>query len=156
MILLAHSYHIMERIEPFDDERLSFVMQRIEPMDDERRQRIDDVIRDVEGVSMELDESTSRSIKDLIGELRQLVKNLSDVGPGLSLFKDKVFPMMIRTEKQDALEFLEVEHRKDYITFMKEYDKEEDIVRRQYGKAERRRRLDVFSRTTETAIDGYT
>jgi phosphoglycerate-specific signal transduction histidine kinase len=78
----------MERIEPFDDERPSCTMQRIEPIDDERRQRIDDVIRDVEEVSMELDESTSRSIKALIGELRQLVNNLSDVGPGLSLFED--------------------------------------------------------------------
>jgi hypothetical protein len=52
--------------------------------------------------------------------------------------------MMMRTEKQDAHEFLEVEHRNDYIAFVKEYDKEEDIVRRQYGKAERRRRLEVF------------
>jgi hypothetical protein len=34
---------------------------------------------------------------------------------------------MMRTEKQDALEFLEeVKHRKDYIAFVKEYDKEED------------------------------
>jgi hypothetical protein len=144
MILLAHSYLIMERIELFDDERPSFDMPRIEPMDDERQQRIDDVIRDVEGVSMDLDESTSRSFKDLIGELHQLVKSLSDVGPGLSLFEDKGDPMMMRTEKQDALEFLEVEHRKDYIAFVKEYDKEKDIVRRQYGKAERRRRLEVF------------
>ena len=46
-------------------------MQRIEYMVDERQQRIEKLIRDVEGVTAALDESTSRSIKDLIGKLRE-------------------------------------------------------------------------------------
>ena len=74
-ILVAHSYLIIERIEHMDEEeRPSLVMHHIERMDDERRQRIKALIRDVEGVRADLDESTSRSIKDLIGELRQLVE----------------------------------------------------------------------------------
>jgi hypothetical protein len=146
MILQAHSYLIMERIEPTDEEeeRPSLVMHKIEPMDDEPRQRIEDVIRDVEGVTTDLDESTSSSIKELIGERRQLVKNLSYVGPGLWLFEETFYPKMMRTEKQEALEILEVEHRKDYIALVKEYNKDEEDNRRMYGIAERRGRLGAF------------
>ena len=57
----------MEGMSPTDcEERPSLVMYKIEPMDNERRQRIDDVIGNIEGVTTDLDESKSRSIKDTI------------------------------------------------------------------------------------------
>ena len=144
-IILANSYLIMEGMSPTDyEERPSLVRHEIEPMDNERRQRIDDVIGNIEGVTTDLDESKSRSIKDLIGELRQLVKNLSDVGPALCFFDEKVYPMNMNKEKQECLEALEVQHREDYIDLAKEYHEAEEDVRRLYGRTERRRRLDVF------------
>ena len=135
----------MEGMSPTDcDERPSLVMYKIEGMVNERRQRIDDVIGKIEGVTTDLDGSKSRSINDLIGELRQLLQNLSDVGPALRFFDEKVYPMNMRMEKQEFLDILEVQHRKDYIALVKDYDEAEEEVRRLYGRMERRRRLEVF------------
>ena len=135
----------MEGMSPTDcEEHPSLVMYKIEPMDNERRQSIDDLIRNIEGVTTDLDGSKSRSIKDLIGELRQLVQNLSDVGPALRFFDEKVYPMNMRKEKQKFLEILVVQHRKDYIALVKDNDEAEEEVRRLYGRMERRRRLEVF------------
>ena len=82
-------------------------MQRIEEnerMDDERRQKIESLIRYVEAVKNGLDESTSRLIKDRIGELRKLVENLSKTDPVLESFETRIWPME-----------LVAEHRKDIV-----------------------------------------
>ena len=119
----------MEGMSPTDcDERPSLVMYKIEGMVNERRQRIDDVIGKIEGVTTDLDGSKSRSINDLIGELRQLLQNLSDVGPALRFFDEKVYPMNMRMEKQEFLDILDVQHRKDYIALVKDYDETEEEV----------------------------
>ena len=64
--------------------------------------------------------------------------------------------MMMRTEKQEYLEILFDEHRKDIISLVKQYNKEEDVKRSMYLRTERRCIMEVFSTTAETAIDGYT
>ena len=144
-------------MQRMDNKRPSFVMQRIEPMDNKCRQRIEDVIWDVEGVTTNFfDESTSRSITDRIGKLCRFVQNLSDAGRGLLFFEEKIYPMMMRTEKQGCLEILIDEHQKDIISLVKEYNKEEVVKRSMYSRTKRRCIMEVFSTTAETAIDRYT
>ena len=84
-------------------------------LDDERRQRVEDLIRNVEGVTADLDENTSRSIKDLIGELRQLVQNLSNAGPVLEFFETKIWPMELAAETKGVLDIAFREHGKDIV-----------------------------------------
>ena len=93
-------------------------MQRIEEnerMDDERRQRIESLIRDVEGVTNGLDESTSRLIKDLIGELRELVENPLKADPVLEVFETRIWPTELAAETKDALDIVFRERRKDIV-----------------------------------------
>ena len=127
-----------------EEERPSLVLHDIERMDDERRQRIEALICDVEGVTADLDESTSRSIKDLIGELRQLVENLSKADPVLEFFETRILPMKLAAETKDALDIAFREHRKDMFALKKVHEEEKEILRRMYGRTERRRRLEDF------------
>ena len=123
-------------------------MQRIEEnerMDDERRQRIESLIRDVETVTNGLDESTSRLIKDLIGELRELVENLLKADTVLEFFETRIWPMELATETKNALDIVFREHRKDIVALKKVHDEEEkEVLRRLYGRTERRRRLEDY------------
>ena len=103
-------------------------------MDDERRQRIEALICDIEGVTADLDESTSTSIKDLIGELRQLVENLSNADPVLEFFETKIRPMELAAEMKDALDIAFREHRKDMVALKKAHEEEKEHLRRLYGR----------------------
>ena len=130
-------------------------MQRIERMDDKRRQRIEDLIRDVEGVTADFfDESTSRSIKDLIGKLRLLVQNLSDAGPVLDFFRPRFGLWNWQRKRRMHLTAIAFcDHRKDIVAL---HDDDNEGIRRPYGRTERRRRMEVFSRTANQPIEGNT
>ena len=127
--------------------RSDLIMQRMEEnerMDDERRQRIESLVRDVEGVTNGLDESTSRFIKDLIGELRELVENLLKADPVLEFFETRIWSMELAAETKDALDIVFREHRKDIVALKKVHEGEKEVLRRLYGRTERRRRLDDY------------
>jgi hypothetical protein len=135
----------MERIEPMDEEEPpSLVLHHIDRMDDERRQRIEALIRDVERVRADLDESTSRSMKDLIGEVRQLVENVLKADPVLEFFETRIWPMQLAVETKDALAIAFREHRKDMVSLEKVHEEEKEVLRRMYGRTERRRMCEEF------------
>ena len=131
-------------MQRMDNERPSFVMQGIESMDDERRRRIEAVIRDVEGVTMDFDESPrTRSIKDLIGEVCQLVQDLLDAGPRLQFLEDKIWPWKISAEPEEACGILTRVHHREIVALGKEHEKAMDVIRSMYSRTERRRLPEV-------------
>ena len=91
-----------------------------------------------------INKSTSRSIKDLTGKLRQLVENLSKAAPVLEFFETRIWPMELASETKDALDIAFREHRKDMIALKKVHEEEKEALRRMYGRTERRRRMDFF------------
>ena len=126
--------------------RSDLIMQRIEEnerMDDERRQRIESLVRDVEGVTNGLDDSTSRLIKDLIGKLRELVENLLKP-PVLEFFETRIRPTELAAEMKDALDIVFREHRKHIVPLKKVHKGEKEVLRRLYGRTERRHRLEDY------------